>query len=318
MKKILCTILVSLTLGLLFAQNDEMKIRVGVLSGPSSVPAAWLMENSKTSEFTKYADPQALLPKLVKKEIDVGFLPVNVAAKIYNSTHGAIICSGITGNGNLSVVSTENMKRISDLRNKTVYIAGQGATPEYMFKYILEQNRINADKDISLKYSIPTAQLAANLISGKIAYCVMPEPFITIAISKSNKKINILSLQDEYKAFSDTNDNYPLTVMVVRKEFAEEYGQLLDVFLQEYKKASEWTLRNPKASGQLVEKLDLGLSAAVVTKSIPKSEYVFIEANDGKEKIESLLNIFLKYSPEAIGGNLPDKDFYYAKKNPQL
>lgn len=316
MKKVILAGVFVLLAGFVFGQNEAEKIRVGVLNGPSAVPAAWIMKNSASAEVTKYADPQALLPKLIKKEVDVGFLPVNVAAKVYNSTNGTIICTGITGNGNLSVVSKSELNRFSDLKNKTVYVAGQGATPEYMFKYLLEQNGLVPGKDVTLEYSIPTAQLAANLISNKISVAVMPEPFTSIALTKSKEVKARLNLQTEYKAFSENNETFPLTVMVVRKAYAEENSEQLEEFLMEYKKALEWTVNNPKSSGELVEKMDLGLTAAVVTKAIPNSNYVYISSQNGKKNIESLLKIFLKYSPESIGGQLPAQDFYYEKKNP--
>ncbi len=315
MKKVVGILALFLFIQTAFSQQVE-KIRVGVLNGPSSIPAAWLMENSKTIEFSKYADPQALLPKLIRKEVDAGFLPVNVAAKVFNSSNGAIICAAVTGNGNLSVISTENIKRFTDLKNKTIYVAGQGATPEYMTRYLIEQNGLEIDRDVKLDYSIPTAHLAANLIAGKIQYAVVPEPFATIAVSKSEKVKNVLDLQNEFMAMNDTSENYPLTVLVLRKDFAADHKQAVDNLLKEYEKACEWTLKNSRQAGKLVEKYDLGLEAAIVTKAIPKSNYVFIPANKAQSNIEAILQVFLNYSPEAIGGTLPSQDFYYGKENP--
>ena len=88
------TIFVSLAISLislnLFAEAKQ--IRVGLLNGPTCVPAAYLMENDSSisgAELTyeKFADPQALLPKMVKNEIDIGFMPANVAAKVYNDSN---------------------------------------------------------------------------------------------------------------------------------------------------------------------------------------------------------------------------------------
>lgn len=316
MKKVISIFICAFISISVFAQKIEESIRVGILNGPSAIPVAWLMENYKNAEYTKYADPQALLPKLIKNEIDVGFLPVNVAAKVYNSTNGLIICAAVTGNGNLSVISKNNIKRFSDLKGKTVYVAGQGATPEYMFRYVLEQNGVVPDKDVILDFSIPTAQIAANLIANKIEYAVVPEPFSTIAISKSASVKRVLDLQEEYKVYNYTNENYPLTVMVVRKKYAEENPDTLDAFVENYKQASQWTVINPKACGQLVEKYNLGLASGIVTKAIPLSAYEFIPSEIAKNKVEALLNIFLEYSNESIGGKLPAEDFYYVKKNP--
>ena len=49
--------------------SQDKSLRVGVLNGPTCIPAAYMMENDKSISFQKFADPQALLPKLIKKEI---------------------------------------------------------------------------------------------------------------------------------------------------------------------------------------------------------------------------------------------------------
>jgi NitT/TauT family transport system substrate-binding protein len=303
----------------LVAQASQ--IRVGLLNGPTCVPAAYLMENAKTVEgnqltFEKFADPQALLPKMIKKEIDIGFMPVNVAAKVYNAGNKSIICCVVVGLGNLSLITTdENIHRFSDLKGKTVYVAGQGATPEYMFRYLLEKNGIAVDSPdgVSMGFSIPTAQIAAQLISGKIDYAVVPEPFATVAQTKSDKVFVAVDFQTEYEYYEGKGKVYPLTVMVVTKKFADSNSKLLKSFLTAYEKSYKNTIKNPKQAGALSEKFELGLAAGIVTASIPKANYVFVASSSGKAqpKIEELLNIFLAFEPASIGGKLPDEGFYF-------
>ncbi len=291
----------------LFAQTPQ--IRVGLLNGPTCVPAAYLIENKTDLSFEQFSDPQALLPKMIKKEIDVGFMPVNVAAKVYNAGNKAIICCAVTGLGNLSLITTdENIKRFTDLKEKTVYVAGQGATPEYMMRYLLKENKIL--DDVTFDFSIPTAQIAAQLISGKIQYAVVPEPFATIAQVKSDKVKAALNLQTEYKELTGSKDIYPLSVMVVRADFAKENPELLEQFLNEYQKAVEWTLENPGEAGKLTEKHKLGLAAAIVEKAIPVSNYTYIPAKSAKKSIEELLKLFLENDKSSLGGKLPDGKFY--------
>lgn len=306
----------------LFAEAKQ--IRVGLLNGPTCVPAAYLMENNSSvsdAELTyeKFADPQALLPKMVKNEIDIGFMPANVAAKVYNAGNKSIICCAVVGLGNLSLITTdENIRRFTDLKGKTVYVAGQGATPEYMFRYLLKENGLtwNGEKpDVKMDFSIPTAQLAAQLISGKIKYAVVPEPFSTIAKSKSDKVRADLDFQKEYLELTGKKQNelYPLSVMVVRASFAKENPELLKTFLAEYDKAVNWTIKNPAASGKLSEKHSLGLAAAAVENAIPVSNYTYVPAASAKKNLEDLLNLFLEGDKTSIGGKLPDEGFYYNK-----
>ncbi len=308
---------------------DESVIHVGVLNGPTCIPAAYMIENNKTVtageksadlSFEKFADPQTLLPKLIKKEVDIGFMPVNVAAKVYNSGNKALLLCAVTGKGNLSLITTNTeIKRFTDLKKKTVYVAGQGATPEYMFRYILDENKLSYSSDgktadVKLDFSIPTAQIAAQMISGKIEYAVVPEPFATIAQIKSNSVKAALDLQKEYLELSGSKEIYPLSVMVVRADFAKENKELFEAFLSEYEKSVSWTIANPAEAGKLTEKAELGLAAGIVTKAIPVSNYVYIPADKAKKQIEEMLSIFLNCDKTSIGGKLPDKNFYYGQK----
>ena len=318
MKKILFSLFAGF---ILCAGIAAQEIRLGVLNGPSCIPAGYLLDEKApvkgaSVSFEKFAEPTALLPKMLKGEIDIGFLPANVAAKVYNSSNGAILCCAITGNGNLSLITTDaSVKTLEDLKGKTVVVAGQGATPEYMLRYLLQKNGIAADipSGVMLDFSIPTSQIAAQLISGKIDYAVVPEPFATVAQTKSENVIAAIDLQAEYEKFEGKGKIYPLTVMVVTKSFAEKNAKLLNSFLNAYEASYKKTLKNPKKAGELCEKFELGLAAPIVTKSIPKANYVYIPAAGGKAqpKVEELLNIFLAFEPSSIGGQLPDEGFYF-------
>ena len=281
----------------LFAQAAQ--VRVGILNGPTCVPAAYMLDKNTAFTFEQFADPQALLPKMIKKEIDIGFMPVNVAAKVYSAGNKAIICCAVTGLGNIKLIT---------------YVAGQGATPEYMFRFLLEENKLDWSEggNVILDYSIPTAQLAAQMISGKIEYAVLPEPFVTIAQLKSDQISAPLDFQKEYIEITGEKNIYPLSVMVVRKDFAKENKELLETFLSEYEKSVEWTISNPEEAGNLSEKNGLGLGAVVVSKAIPVSNYTFIPAKKAVSQIEALLHIFLNCDKNSIGGKLPAKDFYYS------
>ncbi len=323
-KSLLCVLSFFAAISLVSAQDSVLEndddfapptpnARVGLLNGPSCIPAAYLMETSSTENdleltYEKFADPQALLPKLIKAEADIGFMPVNVAAKVYNSSNKAIICAGICGNGNLAIISKDkSINKFSDLDGKTIYVAGQGATPEYIMRYVLSQ--YDLDNPITLDFSIPTANLPAAIISDKIEYAVVPEPFATIATLKDKNVVYAIDLQKEYKTLS-SNNVYPLTCIVVRSKFAKENPEAVKLFLKKFSNAVNWTIKNPALAGEYCEKYELGLAANVVAKAIPKSNYVYFSAEESQKEIEDLLKIFIKNDPSSIGGKLPDKGFY--------
>lgn len=330
MKKLIIVFLSIFATGILFSQNQtnqksqtnqinqNKEIRTGILNGPSSLPICRLMETSELQNaritFQKYNTPQNLLPKLIKNEIDIAFLPLNVAVKTFNTSNHSIEMLCVTGNGNIFLITTdEKVNKISDLQDKKITVAGQGATPDYLFQYLLRENEISINKkEIILDYSVPNAQIPALLIAGKIEYAVVPEPFVTIAKTKSKKVKIAVDFQEEYKFFSKNQQTYPLTVLVARKDFIQKNPELIEEFLNGYEKSYKWTIQNPTAAGKLCEKLDFGLNANIVEKSIPNANYTFIKAQDSKEQINEFLQILMKLDTRTVGDKLPEDDFYYA------
>ena len=219
----------------------------------------------------------------------------------------------ITGNGNIFLITTDQtVNKIADLQGIKITVAGQGATPDYLFRYILQENEISLkENEIILDYSVPNAQIPALLIADKIKYAVIPEPFVTIAKTKSKKVKIVVDFQKEYKFFSKNQQTYPLTVLVAHKDFIQNNPELIEQFLSEYEKSYNWTIKNPSAAGEICEKLDFGLNANVVEKSIPNSNYTFVKAQDSKEQIQEFLKILINLDTRTIGDKLPEDDFYY-------
>ncbi len=283
-------------------------VRVAALNGPSAVGMAYLFENHPDlggveSVFENAGAADVFLPKIIKGEYDIGILPPNAAAKVYNANKGRIIMAGVCGNGMLTVITRNPaIKTMKDLNGKTVYVAGQGATPEYMMRYLADKNGVS----VNLDYSIPTAELAAAIASGKIETACVPEPFATVACMNSPDVRRAIDLQKEWGPV-----NYPMTVIVVRAEFAQKYPETVRAFLAAYKQSIEWTNANPAEAGKLVEKHTLGLKAAIVAKSVPYANFTYASAEEARPQVENLLKVFLTFAPESIGGKLPDAGFYF-------
>ena len=291
----------------------EKSLRVGVLSGPSGMTMAYQMENGATvgeasASYEVFAGAALLLPKLIKGEIDIGFLPPNVAAKVYNANNGAVRALAVAGNGMMSLITKDKaVKSVKDLAGKTVSVAGQGATPDYMMRYLLKANNTEA----TLDFSIPNAEIAPALIAGKIEYAVVPEPFATVAVMKDSEITRAVNIQDEFASASGTDGVFPMTLVVVNAEFAKNNADTVASFLASYEKSAAWTLENPADAGALVEKNGIGLKSAVAAAAIPNAAFTFKKAKDAQSDIEKILSVFLDFEPTSIGGKLPDDGFYY-------
>jgi len=272
---------------------------IAVLNGPSAIPCAYLMEENTEYEYLSCASAQVALPKLIKGEADIGFLPPNLAAKVYTENKGALLCLGICGKGNLFLITKDkDFNDLSQLQGKTLSCAGQGATPEYVMNYIFDKRGIT---DVKLDFSTPNPQIAAMLLSGKFEYALVPEPFASAAKEK-DAEIRLISISKEFSAVAGGSD-FPMTLLVVNKKYAENHKKEIASFVKKYEKAVRRTVKNPQQAAELAEKQELGLKAELAQKAIPNCAFTWKEAKKSKEEIEMLLKLFNQ--------TLPDDGFYY-------
>lgn len=297
--------------------SNAPKLAVGVIMGPSGIGMAQVLSDPPsipgiTISFTKAGSVDILLPKLINGDIDIGILPPNVAAKIHAKAPNTIAVAAVVGNDMLSIITRDrSVTRLQDLVGKTVYVAGQGSTPEYVLKTLLFRNAIR-EGAIRLDYSLSYQEIAPALVAGKIQYALVPEPFATIAIlsgGDDNPVRRAITLREAWQK-AGLGDDFPMTLCVVRKAYAESHPDAVSRFLAAYRSSVEWTVAHPAEAGVLAEKQGLGLKAEVAARAIPSCNFVWIDARDAKKQIESLLTVFLEQAPESVGGKLPDASFY--------
>ena len=137
--------------------------------------------------------------------------------------------------------------------------------------------------------------------------------------SNDNDEYNYYSSSRHYSSYSGSLNPSELRAKFVRKEDKyNNYQQhdspdLISDFLDEYKKSLENTLNHPKIAAEYTQKHELGLNAQIVEKIIPYSSYVYVPANQAKEQIYNLLNIFQQIDKKSIGPKLPDDNFFYSE-----
>jgi NitT/TauT family transport system substrate-binding protein len=313
MKKIfISSLLAFIVIASLTAQTTP--ITVYTLKGPSGVGMVRLFEtppqaSGYTISVEALAQADLMAAKFLSGEAQIGILPANVAAKIASSGKN-ISVTAVIGQGMLKLISADPAVRsIPDLKGKSVEVAGQGATPDYVFRRILRNYKLNPEKDVQLGYALAYPEIAQSIIAGKISLALLPEPFATMALS-GNKALTVVGdIQAEWVK-AGGRENYPMTVLVVSRDLAQKHPQALKAIYKAVEDSIMWVTGNPAEAGNLVEKYNLGLKAPVAAAAIPKSAYVFIPALKARPALESLFSAFLEYAPQSIGGKLPAENFY--------
>ena len=314
MKKILALMIATMTILSACTSSPEddktqVPFKVATLSGPTSIGFVNMME-AENHTFEILGTPDEVVTKIVKGEVDIAAVPANLASTLYNKTEGEVSVLAINTLGVIYVVQTgDEVKSIEDLAGKTIYSTGKGATPEYALNYVLENAGIL--DQVTVEYKSEHSELAALMAQGKADIAVLPEPFITVAMSK-NPDINVaLDLTEEWDKL-DTDSSMITGVLVVRNEVIEENKESLDKFLEQYEESIGLANSDVIKTAELTEKYGI-LPKEQAEKAIPNCNITYIDGEDMEDKVSKYLGILNEQNPKSIGGKLPSEDFYYKK-----
>ncbi len=307
MKKLFCILLM---LAVLVSCASAEGIRVAALKGPTAMGMVGMMEENSAYEFSISAAADEITPKLVKGEIDIAALPANLAAVLYNRTEGEIRVLAVNTLGVLYIAERGNsIHSVSDLAGKTIYSAGKGSVPEYALNYILTMNGLTPGKDVFIEYKAEHSECLSALLNDASAAAMLPQPFITTAMTKAQDMRVALDLTEEWDKL-DTASGMITGVVVARSEFIDNNPEKVDAFLQDYAASVSFVNENVSEAAQLVGKYDI-VPAQVAEKAIPECNIVCISGEDMLNILPGYLEEIYNQAPEAVGGKLPDAEFYH-------
>lgn len=323
-KKCVTLILVMMMVGLSFACGKEEVpsfVRVGSLKGPTSIGLVELMERAENNEtennysFTIEVAADTLLTMMIQKELDIALVPANVASVLYNKTDGQVVVIDINTLGVLYMLSgDESIKNISDLKGKTIYLTGKGTTPDYVLQYVLEENGLNTD-DVTLEYKAEATEVAAHLTTDENAIGLLPQPFATATMVKNENLKTIFDMNEEWEKVVEDKESMMVTgVTVVRKEFLEANEGAVKLFLKDHKQSAEYVNSNVEDAAALVVKTGIIEKEPIAMKAIPKCNIAYIDGKEMKTALSGYLTVLFNKDAKAVGGNLPEEDFYYLAK----
>ena len=300
--------------------KQKTKMKITALKGPTGMGLVELMKKNDEGtasldyEFTVLGSPDDLIGKVISKEIDVAAVPTNMALVLYNKTKHELKLAAVNTMGVLYVLENGNsINSIEDLKDRTVGTSGKGASPDYIFRYILKQNNINAEEDLMLDFSLQHSELATAVVAGDVKVALLPQPFVTTVLMK-NKDVRIaLDITKEWEKATDNKSKLAMGCIIVQKDYVEKNKEAFNMFLEEYKSSIDFVNNNKEEAGALIEKYQILPSAKIAKEAIPYSNIVYIDAMDAKPFLQDLYSILFDFDPKAVGGNLADDEFYYKK-----
>ena len=308
---------------------ESVTVRVAALKGPTAMGMVKLMSDSdaaaesgeettgNTYDFTLAASADEVSPKLMQGELDIACVPANLASVLYNRTEGGIVTLAVNTLGVLYIVENGNaVASMADLAGKTIVASGKGSTPEYALRYLLSENGIDPDNDVTIDWRSEHSECVAALASGSATIAMLPQPFVTVAQTQLPDLRVALDLTEEWDALD--NGSALLTgVVVARADFVKEHPAAVSDFLEQYSASVDWVNANTADAAELIGGYDI-VDAAVAEKALPYCNIVCITGSEMKEMLSGYLQVLFDAAPASVGqdaetgeGGLPGDDFYY-------
>ena len=297
--------------------EESVTTRIAALKGPTAMGLVKLMSDDPQSadgplyDFTLAGAADEVTPSLIKGDLDMACVPANLASVLYNKTEGQIVTLAVNTLGVIYIVENGNaVQSMADLAGKTIVGAGKGSTPEYALRYLLTENGIDPDKDVTIDWKSEHAECVAALASGAATIALLPQPFVTVAQTKIEGLRMALDLTAEWDAL-DNGSGMITGVVVARKSFVEEHPAAVAAFLEDYAESVNWVNSNNAGAAQLISEYGIIEAAPVAQKALPYCNIVCITGEEMGVKLSGYLQVLFEAEPTAVGGKLPGDDFYY-------
>ncbi len=312
--------------------EESVNVRVAALKGPTAMGMVKMMSDREaaaeaageieethedtvtagnTYEFTLAASADEVSPLLLQGDLDIACLPANMASILYNRTEGGIVTLAVNTLGVLYIVENGNaVQSIEDLRGMTIAASGKDSTPEYALRYLLTENGIDPDTDVTIDWKSEHSECVAALASGAATIAMLPQPFVTVAQTQLPDLRVALDLTEEWDALD--NGSALLTgVVVARAEFVEQHPAAVEAFLTEYAESVAWVNDNTAEAAELIGGYDI-VDAAVAEQALPYCNIVCITGTEMMDMLSGYLSVLWEQNPESVGGAMPNDDFYYS------
>mgnify|MGYP001521029159 CR=1 FL=1 len=270
----------------------EVKTKIAALNGPTGLGLAEIKaDRSYAYDVEYYSDPQEVGPLLIKGEVDIAALPLNMAANLYKKTDGKIKMLAINTLGVLHVLSKDDsIKSVADLKGKTVYSSGPG-------------------KDVTIEYKTAHNELATLAVEGSVDICILPEPFVSKVLSKNESYKRVLDLTEEWGKVSSAK--LAQGCLVARADYIEQNPEIIKEFMSFYEASVNFVNNENNAGAVFLAKNGYFDTPQLAADTIPNCNIVFITGEEMKKTATENFTVLFEANPASVGGEIPADALYY-------
>ncbi len=301
------------------AGETTVPVQIVVPTGVPAISVSHMASGALTVDVPGYetsievvASPDVMGARLVSGEADIAIVPTNLGARLYNQ-EVPVQLAGVVVWGILYVVSAEPIESWDQLRGREIGMLGRGLTPDIVFRYLAQKNGLEPDRDFSLRYVNASTELAPNFITGATKVSIMPEPMLTMVMSRAQSATIAFDLQEEWARVSDSGRPIPQASLVISTSFAEDHSAYVAEFLDVFAESVSLAVGDPAAAAEHSAAMMPQLSAPLIEKAMPRTNLEFVDSLTARPAVEEYLRVLGADSPNVAAGSLPGDDFYYVK-----
>ena len=299
--------------------KTSTKVRIAGLKGPTTMGLVNLLSMEKDGtasldyDLQLYGAADEIVPKLIKGELDMAAIPGQPRRDPLPEDERRHPGHGRQHAGRpLRRGEGQYRPQLRRPQGRTILSTGKGTTPEYVLRYLLKKNGLDPDKDVKIEYYSEASEVTAQMAAArKDAIAVLPQPYVTAAQMKDSGLRVVLDLTREWNKVCDTQ--LITGVTVVRTEYAKQNPNVIAAFLTDYQKSVKAANEDIDGTAALCEKVGVVAKAAIAKKALPKCNIVYRNGQEMKKDISAYLQVLYDASPAAVGGKLPDDNFYYTE-----
>lgn len=325
------------------SDEREVKTEVAALFDPTGLGLVKLKNDRAYGYNVNYYTDPAEVASLIKQgKVDIASLPLELAAGLYAETSGGIQILAVNSLCYFHVLERgkNSVNSVSDLKGKTIYAYGEGTSVQFTINSLLKKNSINPNRDVNIKYMGSVEEVATAAVDGEIDFCILPEPFATSVVYKTNPEIYSTSAAEESSEADDEEQTSEPTAaaasangmrktlslakawsesegfeqvsgcVVARKEYIDNNPEIISEFLTFDEVSVNWI---NLAADAAVPLLNQGFftDRALAEGSISGSNVKYLEGEKMEEAVGKTFDAMLEELPDLIGGSVPDSGIYY-------
>ena len=296
-------------------EKDNTTVRMMAMTGPTGMGLAGLIANDKAKSGNKadyeielVSTPDQVVAPLAGEQIDIAAVPINLAATLYKKTDGKVQILAANTLGVLHMVENG-----ADLKGKTIYAPNPGSTPEYVLRFVLKENGIDPDKDVTLQFEKGGDEVAALLAATPGSVGMLPEPKLSAFLTQNSAFRKALDMTEEWNKVAGEGNTLVQGVFVAGKNFIQEHPTLVQAFLEDYNASQKLVNSDLDQGAKLVVEAGILPKEPLAKKAIPGSNITFLEGTEMKAAVKKCMRVLFEANPASVGGAVPADDIYYAR-----